>query len=136
MDAGTAVSNINWLSVIVAAVSSFMVGGLWYGPLFGRAWMQEWGFSEEQLGGRSMPMVFGLSLLASFIASINLEMFIGAEADLAFGLFAGFAAGLGWVAAFLGILYLFEMRSLKLYLINAGYCIVALTVMGAILGAW
>ena len=136
MDAGTAVTNINWLSVIVAAVSSFMVGGLWYGPLFGRAWMQEWGFSEEQLGGRSMPMVFGLSLLASFIASINLEMFIGAEADLAFGLFAGFAAGLGWVAAFLGILYLFEMRSLKLYLINAGYCIVALTVMGAILGAW
>jgi len=136
MDAGTAVSNINWLSVIVAAVSSFMVGGLWYGPLFGRVWMQEWGFSEEQLGGRSMPMVFGLSLLASFIASINLEMFIGAEADLAFGLFAGFAAGLGWVAAFLGILYLFEMRSLKLYLINAGYCIVALTVMGAILGAW
>ena len=136
MDAGTAVSNINWLSVVVAAVSSFMVGGLWYGPLFSKAWKKEWGFTEQQLGDRNMPMVFGLSLLASLIASINLEMFIGADADLAFGMFAGFAAGLGWVAAFLGILYLFEMRSLKLYLINSGYCVVALTVMGTILGAW
>lgn len=136
MDAETAVAGINWLSVIVAAVSSFMVGGIWYGPLFGKAWMNGFGFTEEQLGQRNMPMVFGVSLLLALIASINLEMFIGAESTLAFGLFAGFAAGLGWVAAFLGILYLFEMRSLKVYLINAGYCVVALTLMGAILGAW
>ena len=136
MDAGTAAANINWLSVIVAAVSSFLVGGLWYGPLFGRAWMNGFGFTESQLGQRNMPMVFGVSLLLALIASVNLEMFIGVEADLAFGLFAGFAAGLGWVATFLGILYLFEMRSLKVYLINAGYCVVALTLMGAILGAW
>ncbi len=136
MDAGTAVSNINWLSVIVAAISSFVVGGLWYGPLFGRAWMDAFGFTEDQLARRNMPMVFGLSLLLALVASINLEMFIGAQATFSFGLFAGFAAGLGWVAAFLGILYLFEMRSLKIFCINGGYCVVALTIMGAILGAW
>ena len=135
MDAGTAVANINWLSVIIAAVSSFMVGGIWYGPLFGKAWMEGFGFTEDQLSQRNMPMVFGVSLLLALIASINLEMFISAEADLAFGLFAGFAAGLGWVATFLGILYLFEKRSLQVYFINAGYCVVALTLMGAILGA-
>lgn len=136
MDAESAVTAINWLSVIVAAVSSFAVGGLWYGPLFGRAWMDGFGFTEEELADRNMPMVFGLSLLLALIASINLEMFIGAEASLAFGVFAGFAAGLGWVATFLGILYLFEKRSLKVYLVNSGYCVVALTLMGAILGAW
>jgi len=135
MDAGTAVANINWLSVIIAAVSSFMVGGIWYGPLFGKAWMEGFGFTEDQLNQRNMPMVFGVSLLLALIASLNLEMFISPEADLAFGLFAGFAAGLGWVATFLGILYLFEKRSLKVYSINAGYCVVALTLMGAILGA-
>ncbi len=135
MDAETAIANINWLSVIIAAVSSFIVGGIWYGPLFGKAWMSGFDFTEEQLGQRNMPMVFGVSLLLALIASINLEMFIGTEASLAFGLFAGFAAGLGWVASFLGILYLFEKRSLKIYSINAGYCVVALTVMGAILGA-
>lgn len=122
--------------MIAAAISSFLVGGIWYGPVFGRAWMQAFGLSEEDLGKRNLPMVFGGSLLLALIASINLEMFIGAEADLAFGTAAGFFAGLGWVATFLGILYLFEMQSMKAYLINAGYCVVALTLMGAVLGAW
>jgi len=81
-------------------------------------------------------MVFGGALLLALVASINLEMFLGAEADLTFRVAAGFAAGLGWVAAFLGILYLFEMQSMKAYLINAGYCVIALTLMGLILGAW
>ena len=136
MDTANAFEAINWIAVLMSAVSAFFVGGLWYGPLFGRAWMSAWGFTEDDLATRNMPMVFGVSLLLSFIAALNLEMFIGAEADLAFGVFAGFAAGLGWVAAFLGILYLFEKRSLALFLINAGYCVVALTLMGAILGAW
>ncbi|MDD9890984.1 MAG: DUF1761 domain-containing protein [Gammaproteobacteria bacterium] len=136
MDMGTAAGAINWISVSVAALSSFMVGGIWYGPIFGHAWMEAFNLTEEDLAKRNMPMVFGVSLLLALIAAINLEMFIGAEATLAFGSFAGFAAGLGWVAAFLGIIYLFENQSMKAYLINAGYCVVALTLMGAILGAW
>jgi len=136
MDLVIAFENINWLSVIVAAISSFLIGGIWYGPLFGKGWMHEFGFTEEDLKKRSMPKVFGLSLLLSFIAALVLELFIGVEADLMFGAMAGFFAGFGWVSTMLGILYLFEMKSLKAYLINAGYCIVTLMVMGAILGAW
>lgn len=136
MDPASAITAVNWLSVLIAAVSTFLVGGLWYGPLFGYAWMHAWGFTEEELAERKMPLVCGGAFAASLIAAFNLEMFIGAEATLEFGLFAGFAAGFGWVAAFLGILYLFEKRSLKLFLINGGYCVLALTVMGAILGAW
>jgi len=136
MDMAVAFSNINWLSVVAAAVSSFLVGGLWYGPLFGKAWMDAFGFSEEELAGRNMAMVFGGALGLALIASINLEMFIGAEADLAFGATAGFFTGFGWVSMFLGILYLFENRSLKAYLIDAGYCTVALTLMGVVLGIW
>ncbi|MDC8004798.1 DUF1761 domain-containing protein [Aureisphaera galaxeae] len=136
MDLATAFENIKWLSVLGAAVSSFLIGGIWYGPIFGRAWMTEFGFTEEDLKKRSIPKTFGLSLLLAFIAAVILEMFIGAEADLVFGASAGFFAGFGWVAMLLGILYLFEMKSLKAYLINAGYCIVALTTMGIILGIW
>lgn len=136
MDLATAFSNINWLSVIVAAISSFLVGGVWYGPLFGRAWMTEFGFTEDDLKKRSVPKTFGLSLFLAFIAAFILEMFIGAEADLMFGTMAGFFAGFGWVATLLGILYLFEMQTLKAYLINAGYCVISLTLMGLILGAW
>lgn len=136
MEPAATLSAINWLSVIVATLSAFMVGGLWYSPLFGKAWAHGFGFSEEYLAGRNMPQVFSFSLFLSLVAAINLEMFIGAEATLMFGLFAGFAAGLGWVAAFLGILYLFEGRSMQVFLINGGYCVVALSVMGTILGAW
>lgn len=136
MDLVTTFENINWLSVIVAAISSFLIGGIWYGPIFGKVWMTEFGFTEEDLKKRSIPKTFGLSLLLSFIAALVLEFFIGTDTDLIFGAMAGFFAGFGWVATFLGILYLFEMKSYKAYLINAGYCIVALTVMGIILGAW
>jgi hypothetical protein len=129
-------SNINWLAVIGAAISAFVIGGLWYGPLFGKAWMSTTGKTPEELAKRNMPMVFGVSLLLMLIAAVNLEMFIGAEGDVSFGALAGFLAGFGWVATFFGVVYLFEARPMKAFWINAGYSIVSLTVMGAILGAW
>ena len=128
--------NINWLSVLLAAISAFLIGGIWYGPLFGKLWMTEFGYTEEDLKKRNVAKTFGLSLLLAFLAAFILDMFIDSEADLAFGMAAGFFAGFGWVATMLGILYLFEMRSLRAFLVNAGYCIVALTLMGAILGVW
>ena len=130
--------NINWLAVIGATLSCFFIGGIWYGPLFGKAWMDAFGFTEDDLKKRNMPLVFGVAFTLSLIAAVNLEMFIGwgDHVSTSFGFFAGFAAGLGWVAAFIGIIYLFEMRSMKAFLINGGYCVVAMSVMGIILGTW
>ena len=124
-------------AVIVAALLSFVIGGAWYSPiLFARAWMAEAGISEAQSRQVRLGRVFGLSALASLVMAFNLAAFIGAKASLGFGLFAGFAAGLGWVAMSLGVIYLFEQRSLKLWLINSGYQVLAYTVMGGVLGAW
>lgn len=136
MDLTTALQNINWLSVVIAAFSTFLVGGVWYGPIFGKSWMQAFGYTEEDLKKRSVPKTFGLSLVLAFIAALILDMFIGPEADIIFGSMAGFIAGLGWVSTFLGILYLFEMQTMKVFLINAGYCVLSLTLMGLILGSW
>lgn len=136
MDIATSFATLNWLAVILATVVGFFVlGGLWYGPLFGKIWMREFGFSEEDLEQRNMTKVFVGSVLLALIAAINLALFIGPEATLLVGLMAGFFAGLGWVATLLGIIYLFESRSLQAYLINAGYCVLSLTLMGGILGA-
>lgn len=129
-------ASINWLSVLAATISAFMVGGIWYGPLFGKAWMSALSITEEDMAKRNMPKVFGSAFLLSLIAAINLEMFLGPEAGAGFGAAAGFAAGLGWIGMFLGILYLFENRSFKAWAVNAGYCTTALTVMGLVLGAW
>jgi len=136
MDFANTMAGLNWLAVVVAALSSFLLGGVWYGPLFGRAWMKANGFNEEDLKNRNMALVFGVSFLLSLLVAFNLAMFVGLEGDWAYGALAGLLAGVGWVAAFLGILYLFEKKSLKLFAVNGGYCALALTLMGVILGAW
>ena len=74
--------------------------------------------------------------ILGLIAAINLAMFMGPENDPTMGAMWGFLAGAGWVATFVGTHYLFERKSFKLFLINAGYSVVALTIMGVIIAAW
>lgn len=128
----------NHLAVLVAALSCFMLGGAWYAPgVFGRAWMRECGFTAELLqkqGG--MGRIFATSFVLEYVMAYNLAAFLGPKASLTFGLFAGAAAGIGWVALAFGVTYLFERKSLKLFFINAGYHAVAFILMGGILGAW
>lgn len=128
----------NYLAILVATASTFVLGGLWYSPvLFGRAWMREMGFTEESLKARGdVGRIMGLSFVLEWVMAFNLAAFIGSKASLTSGLLAGAAAGFGWVALALGVTYLFERKPLRLFLINAGYHAVVLTVMGAILGAW
>ncbi len=129
--------NLNWLAIIVAAVSAFILGGLWYSPLmFAKRWMKETGISEESTKDINMIRLFSLAFVLSLIASFFLAMFIGVKAGVGFGALAGFMAGLGWVFTFMGISYLFEARTLAHFLINSIYSIVSLTVMGAIIGIW
>jgi len=127
----------NLWAVLTAAVSSFLLGGLWYSPLlFARAWQREAGLSDAQVAGGNMALIFGLSFVLSFIAAFVFAMFLGPRPPLALGLGAGFSAGLCWVAASFGINYLFERRSLKLFLINGGYHTLQFTVIGLILASW
>ncbi|MEP7302951.1 MAG: DUF1761 domain-containing protein [Caldimonas sp.] len=127
----------NYPAVFAAALVSFVVGGLWYSPfLFARVWMQEAGLDEAQLKSARLGKVFALSFLCSLIMAFNLAAFLGAKATLAFGAFAGLATGLGWVSMSLAIIYLFEQRSLKLWLINGGCQVVTYTLMGALIGGW
>jgi hypothetical protein len=129
--------HFNFFAIVTAALVTFAVGGLWYSPiLFAKPWMRECGLTEEQARQAPMGRIFGLSALAALVMAANLAAFLGAKATLSFGLFAGAATGIGWVAMSLGVTYLFEQRSLKLWLIDAGYQVISYTLMGAILGAW
>jgi uncharacterized protein DUF1761 len=129
--------NINYLAVLAAAISSFVIGGMWYSPImFGNAWMRETGLSDEVLKKRSMGVVFGTSFVMALIIAGNLAAFLAGPPDLKWGATAGALAGIGWVATAMGTTYLFEARSLKLYLIDAGYHAVTFIIMGAIIGIW
>jgi hypothetical protein len=137
MNMQNAFQNLNWLAIVVAAVSAFVLGGLWYSPLmFVKRWMKETGITEESTKKTNMLKVFGLAFILSLMASFFLAMFIGARAGIGFGAMAGFMAGLGWVFTFMGISYLFESRTFVHFLINSMYSVVSLTIMGAIIGVW
>ncbi len=136
MDPAQVFSHIHWVAVVVAALVGFPLGALWYGPLFGAAWMSATGITKESAGKANMGKVYGTTLLLNLVIATSLAMFIGQSASLADGLFAGFMAGFTYVAAALGVIYLFESRPLRLWAINAGYQVILFTLMGVILGAW
>lgn len=128
---------VNLLAVLTAAVASFLLGGLWYSPLlFAKAWQREAGVSDAQMKNANMGLVFGLSFVLSLVAAFVFALFLGPRPPLALGLGAGSSAGLCWVASSFGINYLFERRSLKLFLINGGYHTLQFTVIGLILALW
>ena len=127
---------VNWIAIVVSALAGFAVGALWYGPVFGKVWMRESAVTMDKARSANMPKLYGMVLVLNLIAAGSLDMFIGPNATWRFGLFAGFMTGLTFVATALGIIYLFEFRSLRLWLINAGYRIVIFSVMGTILSAW
>ncbi len=135
MDFGSAFSEVNWISVVVAALSAFAIGALWYSPvLFGNVWQKEIKLSADDLKTANMPLIFGSAFVLNLVAALVLDMFIGLEATAGFGAMAGFLVGIAWVATSIGINYLFTRKSLKLYFIDAGYFVLFFPVMGFILG--
>jgi Protein of unknown function (DUF1761) len=130
--------HINWLAVLAAAVSTFVLGGLWYSKaLFGRAWMSANNLNEADLAKSNMAMIFGLAFVFAVIMAANLAAFLAEpKTTAAWGATAGLLAGFGWVALGIATIALFERRSWKYILINGGYMTVAFVIMGLIIGVW
>ncbi len=130
-------SLINWPAVLVAALSSFVIGGIWYNPkVFGTAWMKDSNLSQEQIEKSNMAKTFGFTALFSLIASANLAAFLAEPAvTTSWGATAGFLAGI-WTFGAIATHSIFEQKSWRHIFINGGYSILSLIVMGAILGAW
>ncbi|MCC5886052.1 MAG: DUF1761 domain-containing protein [Gammaproteobacteria bacterium] len=125
---------INLLAALAAAVSAFLLGGIWYSPFaFGTAWQREAGVD---IADSNPALIFGGSFVLALIAALVFAMFLGPRPSLALGVGAGFAAGSCWVAASFGISYLFARRSLKLFLIDGGYHTLQFTLYGLILALW
>ncbi|MDQ0462405.1 hypothetical protein QO010_000153 [Caulobacter ginsengisoli] len=127
--------SVNWLAVVAAALSSFLLGGIWYSVLFAKAWQAAAGLTDEQAKGGNKALIFGGSFVLALIASATFALFLGVQPIMTGALY-GLCAGLTWVAASFGINYLFERKPLKLFLINGGYHTLQFTLIGLILGAW
>jgi len=132
---------VNNLAVALATLAAFFLGFLWYTVVFAKPWQRLIGMDDKGKGASSARQTpnLGLLLIGSLILELfmafNLAAFIGVGADWQFGLFAGLATGFGFVGLALGVNYMFEGKSFKLWLINAGYNTVVFGVMGLIIGA-
>ncbi len=124
---------INLLAAFLASFTGLVLGYLWYSVLFAKSWQKLAGVSDSQMQ-KGMPMRALGSYFFTLVMALNLAAFIGPGQSASFGLFAGLAAGLGWVSMALGSNYLFEHRPMKLYFINSGYNIILLSLMGLIIG--
>lgn len=128
-------SGVNWLAVAIATVAAFMLGGLWYSKvLFGTAWMQEVGLTEDAINNNNMAKTFGGTIILQILAATALSALIGADSTWLSGLQTGLWVGLFWISTAYGVTYLFEQRSVRLLLINAGYYVVLYAIMGIIIG--
>ncbi len=122
---------VNLLAVFAAALSGFVLGGVWYGPLFGKRWRREAGLEGRPRG--NMAPIFAGAFVLSLIASFVFAMFLGPHPGLKLGVGAGFAAGAGWVATSFATNYLFARRSLALFAIDGGYVTLQFTLIGLVL---
>jgi hypothetical protein len=131
----------NGLTIIIAAVVSFFIGMLWYGPLFGKTWISLQGFSKKDINqskkkgmGKTILVAFLSNLIVAFVFAKILLM-IGVT-DLFGGIVIGFWLWLGFVATTTLGSVLWENKSFNLWFLNNSFNVINLIVIGAILGNW
>lgn len=141
---------VNYLAVFLAAVAQMILGFAWYGPLFGKAWSKMKGFDfdkmskaeQSEMQKKMMPwygLVFVLALVTGYVLSH--VMFLSSNFfhydSLTTGLMTGFFMWLGFLLPITAGNTIFsEKKNWKLFSIDAGYWLVAVLVMGAVLGYW
>ena len=135
---------INYVAVLIAAISSMVVGFLWYGIIFRKSWMALMGYTRENMG--QMKMAANKAYTIQFVASLvmayllaHMIVFVSAYLEMGgtgVGVKTGFFSWLGFIMPVTLGVVLWENKPWKLWLINTSHYLVMLVVMGAILGAW
>src|SRR3989344_7785151 len=132
-------AEINYWAVLVSAVVGFAIGSVWYMPrAFGSQWMALIGKTQADIKMSFNSTLFGKTFVATLIMVYILAHFVdyaGATTP-GQGALTGWWLWLGFVATIMFINVLYENKPLKLWAINAGYQLVVLIVVGAILATW
>jgi hypothetical protein len=129
-------TQIQWLAGVVGGVIYFGIGALWYGPLFGKAWMKEKGMGENPEPPK--PVLFIITVILQMIVGCSLLIFISLfeiGSSLS-GMLMGLYISLGFVATTVGVNGVYNNMSLKLFAIDAGYHVIGFTAAGAFIGWW
>jgi uncharacterized protein DUF1761 len=126
---------ISWLAVLACALSAFVLGGLWYGPLFKRVWCREAGIDLHAPHAHPRH-TFATAFVAAFIAAVAFDWLLGPAPGLRVAVLDGFLVGVALVAMSFAVNDAFAGRSFKLWLIDGGYHTLQFTLYGLIIGLW
>ena len=139
-----AFNTVNWLAVVVCVLVSMVSGSLWYNPkTFYPVWRKGVGRPESVgSGSTNMAMMWGLTVLSSFVQAVAMALMVNAMGGLMGGVTwlsgaaTGFMLWLGFVAPTYLVNKLFAEQSLKIWAIEIGNHLVNFVLFGAILGVW
>ncbi len=145
---------INYWAILVAALSSMVIGSLWYGPLFGKIWMEGMGWPVNDKaamdkmmadGKKQMPLLYGTQFILSLIMAFCLAHILwrnGMEyreefpVSLGQGIVAGAFLWLGFIMPVQYGTSLWSGKKFKYVAVELGYWLVLLMVMGGVLSVW
>jgi len=133
--------SFNLLAILLAAVSSMVVGTVWFLPrVFGNRWQALTGVDPNK--PKRPAVVYSLSFVMAFLTATVLSAAASGAQELLGGgaivvaLATASVLWLGFIAATSAVHYLFEGRSPRIFAINVGHQLVTVLVMAAILGAF
>ena len=132
---------INWLAVLVAAVATFLLGGLWYSALFQKVWIKSQNLTDEQMARMKADMnpakFFGGMVVAYLVLAVVMAILVAnlQVQSVAAGALLGLLVWLA-VAAVQLTGHLASNRSVPAFLVDASFELIYLIGMGAILAAW
>jgi len=128
---------LNYLAVIAAALAQFALGFLWYSPMmFAESWLKDTGFREAKKKSMDMKLSVPISIVLYFFLSLALAMLLASYSEISSAVNMAVIIGVFFVGALMAIHHLYERRSLRLFIINAGYNVFSLLLAAIILTAW
>ncbi|HLG04351.1 MAG TPA: DUF1761 domain-containing protein [Bacteroidia bacterium] len=134
-------SNAPWLQIAVAAIAYFALGALWYiQPTFGKAWVAGHKIvMDPEAAKKKMPMLMTSTFILGFLLAIVCAMYLGVTQTPEMDYMQAIKMGL-FVSAFvvlpMATNYMYLSKSFKVFLIDAGYHTVGITLMCIILNVW
>ena len=127
---------LNWWAIVVATAVAFALGGLWYGPLFGKAWLAALGKTEDDIQPSPQPFIVSAvtTLITCIVVAALMRML--EMTGLVSGLLFGLLTGIGFIATSMASDTAFCRSGWKLWAIQAGYRVSYSILMGGIIGIW
>lgn len=133
---------VNWLAILASAVASFIIGWIWYGPLFGKTWMKLNNYGKKEIDAAKKKGMMGMLIInfigtlvtayvfATLLSALEINA-VGQAVQLAFWLWLGFLAATTLLGA-----VLWDGKPWGLFILNGAYWLVILEVMAVILSVW